>query len=163
MRKVWTAFSLVMGILSLTLLCAAVNAQTVRVGGACLQVTSAAAAGDTSGVELEAGPRGAVIMWIVRDGGAGDYGMTISSASLFDQAVTTQAFSMVFGQGPVGSVARRGQDSAGALPADGDFIDLRTAPIDFQIYVPAGKFFTFRQMTVNTAAVVAFCFQEPVR
>lgn len=161
MKRAWTAFSLVTGILSLLMFCAAVRAQTVQPGGACLQVTSMAAAGDISGVELEAGTKGANVTYVITDDSAEAYAFTISAASVFDQAVTVQASSMVFGQVTPTSTVRRGQDSAGIVVGDGHFVNLRTQPFDLGMFIPAGKFFTIRQRVVNTAAVVTFCFFEP--
>ena len=139
------------------------RAQLIRPGGACLRITSAAIAAETSGVELEAGTTGAIVILILFNGSPGDYGVTISAASLFDAGITVQASSMVFGQVALTSTVRRGRDSGGDLPADGDFILLRTTPLSVSYYIPPGKFFTIRQMTVNTATVISFCFYEPKR
>lgn len=139
-------------------------AQTVRPGGACLQVTSAAAAGETSGIELEAGSKGAFVTWIIHDGSVGNYAHTISSATLFDTAITVQVSDAAYGQIAVTSIVRRGRDSAGGLPADGDYFGLRSTPFTVpHLFIPPGKFFTMRRTSVNAQAIASFCFQEPPR
>lgn len=138
-------------------------AQTVRPGGACLRATGAVELTSTSGVELEAGSKGVVVTWIIHDGAAGDYGITISDASLMNADLAVKTL-QEHGQIALTSIVRGGRDSTGDLPDDGDYVSLRTQPTTIpHLFIPPGKFLTVRQTSVNTAAVVSLCFHEPPR
>lgn len=145
-----------------------------RTRGAYVNVKSAAATGDTSGMELETSADGdGIYIHYVAVDRTSSYGMTIGDASLLDQAVGVVTPTCVFGEGAMTTVIRRGQDSAGALPAEGDWIFNASVAagdgfgisvlVDGNIYVPAGKFVTIRRLTVNTASDVSIGFSEALR
>lgn len=140
------------------------TAQSVQLGGACLQITGSSGVGDVSGVEIKAGPRGVILTRFDAGVGAGNYGVTISSTTLLDTDIAVETSNTVFGQGPVGSIVRSGRVNSGTPPGDGHLINLRTSPpFPIQIFIPSGKFITFRRTAVSVTAVVTLCFIEPSR
>ena len=146
-----------------------------RTRGAYVNVLSAAASGDTSGMELETSSDGdGIYIHYVSTDFQRAYAMTIGDASLFDQAVGVVTPTCVFGEGALDTIVRRGQDSAGALPSEGDWIFNaspgaasdgfgQTVLDGANIYVLAGKFVTIRRLTVNAAANVSIGFSEALR
>lgn len=137
-------------------------AQPARPKGAFANVQEAAVAGDTSGVEVEAGGGGIFVLRVEVDT-ADVYGITISGASLFDSSVAVIAPLFIFGSGTLASIVREGVDSAGAVPSEGHLLILGTTVVDFSaypIFVPSGSFFTVRRTTVNNAANVTVGFVE---
>jgi hypothetical protein len=141
------------------LLPGAVSAATPS--GFCVTIDETATAGATSGVELEASStgKGFYVIAMSNDDPL-DIWWTISDASLFDSSVADATPSVTWGS-PT-TVAREGQDSGGALPAlNTDFTsrDLDTTPQNI-IWIPPGKFLTFRQEAVNIALEVSICIRE---
>ena len=146
-----------------------------RTRGAYVNVQMAAAAGDSSGMEIEtliaaSDGLGIFIEYIGVDI-AHAYGMTISAASLFDQAVAVITPTCIFGVGALTSIVREGQDSAGAVAGEGDFLFTNGAAASApfgnfafsgSIYVPAGKFVTIRRTAVNLAANITVGFSEAI-
>jgi len=131
------------------------------VEGALVEITTASAAGDISGMEIEAAADRGFEVSQINVNTAGLYRITIDAASVFDQNVADIAYITVTGQvNDPGATVRRGQDSNGVVIAAGSFV-LRATTNSFipAFYVPKGMFLTVRHVTPATASVIGVAFE----
>ncbi len=144
------------------------GAQPVRPSGAIITVSIAAAAGDTSGAELEVSSSGnGIILHYITVDVAQAYAVTISSTTFFDTSIAVITPTFKFGRATLTTIVREGIDGAGAVPADGDFFLNGTGSStgtsftgSFPVVILPGQFVTVRRTVVNTAADVTFGFVE---
>ena len=143
-----------------------------RTRGAYANAVITAVLAETSGIEVEVGDTGLWLDYLAVDL-AGAYGMTISDESLLDSAVSDVTLTGVFGVGAITTVVRKGRDSEGDTPGEGDFlfnattsatIDAIGVPVlcEKSFYVAAGKFITIRRDGTNAAADVTIGFSEAI-
>jgi hypothetical protein len=143
-----------------------------RPSGAIVGGIEVAAAGDTSTVEVQAaaevdGGKGIFITYIAPNAAdtAKSYCFTIDDASTIDGSIDVLTPTFKFGPAPLTSVVRTGLNLAGVLPGEGCFAQQRYPYFvaEHPIFVPAGKFFTVRRLTVNADCDVIIGFVEAQR
>ena len=124
------------------------------------------AAGDTSGIALEAAAAGrGLIVFRFEMPSSTPVAMKLSSAAILDGSLNVVTPTMVSDpNATLTTVIRRGVETAGLLPAVPDYFFRRTTQGEslggHELYVPPGKFLTFMRTTVNDLINVTIGFTE---
>jgi hypothetical protein len=141
-----------------------------RDSGAVVNVMIAAVALQNSGMEIEAAAtgNGIFIFYITSDDSPGNsqYVYTIDDASVFDISVAEITPTFKFGPNALTSTIREGRvEVGGTIGRAPQFPRGRLPWIMSQhpVFVPAGKFFSARRRTVNTAFDATVGFYEAQR
>lgn len=144
------------------------SSQPIRQPGILVHALSAAAAGDTSIIEIEAGAsNGFFLRGISLNNTGASHAIAILDATVIDLSSAVVTPTATFGSAGMTTTftVRTGLDSAGVLPGAADYLIMGTrvdqalaggAPI----YIPPGKFLTIRNVAVNTAVEASLVLVE---